>query len=131
MVVSSNLTVPSMATIEELRECKIHGLSIHGRYKRGDSYRWRCKQCQVDAVQKHREKIKQDAILYKNGKCERCGYDKCSDALEFHHLDPSQKDFGIGAGTTKSWKAIQEELDKCIMVCSNCHREIHYEIRHN
>ena len=49
-----------------------------------------------------------------------------TDALEFHHLDPSQKDFGISSkGYTRSWDKVKEELDKCILVCSNCHREIH------
>mgnify|MGYP003431129005 FL=1 len=46
--------------------------------------------------------------------------------MEFHHLDPEQKDFGIAAkGYTRSWEKVKEELDKCIMVCANCHREIH------
>lgn len=48
-------------------------------------------------MQRKREKLKKDAIEYKGGKCQICGYDKCDSALEFHHLDPSQKDFGIGA----------------------------------
>lgn len=66
------------------------------------------------------------AVEYKGGKCSVCGYDRCADALEFHHLDPSQKDFGISSkGYTRSWDKVKEELDKCILVCSNCHREIH------
>ena len=53
-------------------------------------------------------------------------YVDMTDALEFHHLDPSQKDFGISSkGYTRSWDKVKEELDKCILVCSNCHREIH------
>lgn len=80
----------------------------------------------VEAVQKRRRKVKKLAIQYKGGKCERCGYDKCSRALEFHHLDPNEKDFGIGhKGYTRSWEKVKEELDKCIMVCANCHAEIH------
>lgn len=51
---------------------------------------------------------------------------KCVDALDFHHLDPTQKDFGFGAkGYTRAWSKIQKELDKCVMLCSNCHRETH------
>lgn len=66
------------------------------------------------------------SIEYKRNKCCICGYNKCKSALEFHHLDPKQKDFGISAkGYTRSWEKIKEELDKCIMVCANCHREIH------
>jgi len=65
-------------------------------------------------------------VKYKGGKCqiESCGYDKCVEALEFHHLDPDKKDFGIG-GKTKSIEKLKAEVDKCIMVCANCHREIH------
>jgi 5-methylcytosine-specific restriction endonuclease McrA len=66
------------------------------------------------------------SVQYKGGKCCICGYDKCYDALEFHHLDPSQKDFGLSSnGHTRSWEKVKEELDKCILVCANCHREIH------
>lgn len=46
-------------------------------------------------------------------------------ALEFHHLDPTQKDFGISKTLTKSFKALTEETDKCILLCSNCHAEEH------
>ena len=80
----------------------------------------------VKNVQNRRNKIKEMAIEYKGGKCKICNYDKCNSALEFHHLDPSIKDFSIGQkGYTRSWEIIKQELDKCILVCSNCHREIH------
>ena len=81
------------------------------------------------SVKKRRKKIKEMAIEYKGGKCQRCGYDKYIGALEFHHIDEKEKDFGISDGKTRSWESIKEELDKCILVCSNCHREIHAEIR--
>ena len=81
-------------------------------------------------VKNKRKRLKQDAVAYKGGKCERCGYDKCIDALEFHHLDATQKDFGISAkGYTRAWSKVKEELDKCVMVCANCHREIHNELK--
>lgn len=84
------------------------------------------KKQQVDSVKKRRKKIKDMSILYKGGKCNICGYSKCISALEFHHIDPEEKDFGIGhKGYTRSWEKVKEELDKCIMVCANCHREIH------
>lgn len=83
----------------------------------------------VKAVQKRRVKIKELSIEYKGGKCEKCGYNKCKDALDFHHLDPNEKDFGIGhKGYTRAWEKIKVELDKCILVCANCHREIHAEL---
>lgn len=70
------------------------------------------------------KRIKEELIQYKGGKCQICGYNKCISALEFHHLDPTQKDFTISGGT-KSFKTLKPEVDKCILVCSNCHREIH------
>lgn len=82
------------------------------------------------AVDKRRKKIKELAVEYKGGKCKNCGYNKCIKALEFHHRDPTQKDFGISAhGLTKSWEKIKLELDKCDMLCSNCHKEEHEHIR--
>ena len=80
----------------------------------------------VKAVQKRREKIVVMAIEYKGGKCIACGYNKCSRALDFHHIDPSTKEFGIAQkGYTRSWSRVKDELDKCMLLCSNCHREVH------
>lgn len=80
----------------------------------------------IDAVQKRRKKIRQMAVEYKGGSCEKCGYDRCLEALEFHHLDSSQKDFSISSkGYTRSWERVKAELDKCVMLCANCHREEH------
>lgn len=84
------------------------------------------RKARVISTQKRRNNIKNMAIEYKGGKCQICGYDKCNAALDFHHLDPTKKDFAIGSkGYTRAWKSVQAELDKCILVCANCHREIH------
>ena len=56
--------------------------------------------------------------------CSRCGYDKCIAALEFHHPDPSVKEGGI-IGSTASLAKQRAEAEKCILVCANCHRELH------
>lgn len=83
----------------------------------------------VEAVTKRRRKLKILAVDYKGGKCEKCGYDKCIDALEFHHVDPANKDFSISHnGNTRSWDETKTEIDKCIMLCANCHREEHARI---
>lgn len=79
-------------------------------------------------LKSHRQKLKEKSINYKGGCCEKCGYDRCNSALEFHHLDPNEKDFGIGSYSILSWEKIKLELDKCIMVCANCHREIHHNL---
>lgn len=106
-----------------IKECKVHSLTEF--ILRADG-RYRCKKCAVDAVKRKREKIKLDLINYKGGKCEICGYNKCLSALEFHHINSNEKDFGISEkGYTRSLEKNKEEVDKCILVCANCHREIH------
>lgn len=76
-----------------------------------------------------RRKIKIESIKYKGGQCTECGYNKCPSAMVFHHLDPSQKDFGISESGRlhKNFEAIKPELDKCILLCSNCHSELHFK----
>lgn len=67
------------------------------------------------------------AIDSKGGCCSKCGYKKCFSALEFHHIDPSTKKFELNARTLLSKSAIdvKTELEKCILLCANCHRELH------
>ena len=79
-------------------------------------------------VKTFRQRNKERAVKYKGGKCVKCGYDKCIIALEFHHINPEEKDFSPSSNMNKSWDKIKLELDKCILVCSNCHREIHYNL---
>lgn len=87
------------------------------------------KQYIIRAVHKRRKKIRAMAVEYKGGKCEICGYDRCVDALEFHHRNPSQKDFSVSSdGCTRSWARVKTELDKCQMLCANCHRETHAKL---
>lgn len=65
-------------------------------------------------------------VRYKGGKCIFCGYSKYIGALDFHHIRNDGKDFGISdKGYTRSWERTKKELDKCILVCANCHRELH------
>ncbi len=80
----------------------------------------------IKAVSKRRKMIRQMSIQYLGGKCCFCGYHRCSGALDFHHIDESTKKFGLSQdGMTRSWEKTQQELKKCILVCANCHREIH------
>lgn len=80
----------------------------------------------IEAVKKRRIFLKAKAIKYKGGKCFFCGYNRLKDTLEFHHLDKRKKEFGLSLkGLTRSWDKIEKELDKCLLVCANCHREIH------
>lgn len=75
-----------------------------------------------------RRAMKNQAVKELGGECEICGYNKCIDALVFHHKNPNEKEFKLGSGNTMSWKEYKNEALKCILVCSNCHKEIHSEL---
>ena len=78
------------------------------------------------AVAKRRKKLREQVVAYKGGKCVICGYDRYVGAFALHHLDSTQKKFGLSAhGLTRSWEKIKKEADKCILVCANCHQEVH------
>lgn len=114
---------------KQMRVCKVHGETEFRNESRVNP-KFRCCKCCSESVQRRRAKVKQLAIEYKGGKCESCGYNKMQEVLEFHHRDPSQKDFGISAkGITWSFDRIKVELDKCIMLCANCHREEHVRLK--
>ena len=79
----------------------------------------------IQAVSKRRRAIKALAIDYKGGRCQLCGYDKYQGALDLHHIDRKEKEFSISdKGHSRSWERVKKELDKCFLVCANCHREV-------
>ena len=78
------------------------------------------------AVARRRKKIRNLAIVYKGSKCQICGYDRYVGSLNFHHIDPASKEFGISQdGLTRSWERVKREIEKCILLCANCHAEVH------
>jgi hypothetical protein len=82
--------------------------------------------CNSCYVKNKRKSVKQDTINKMGGKCSICGYNKSIFALQFHHLDPSKKIFNVSANLGKySLQSIKNEIEKCIVVCANCHFEIH------
>jgi hypothetical protein len=85
-----------------------------------------CKSCMINQAIDRQRAFKSKCIEYKGGSCQECGYNKCDSALEFHHLNPKEKDFTIShIKLTNFGDKVKKELDKCILVCANCHREIH------
>jgi hypothetical protein len=70
--------------------------------------------------------LKQKLVECKGGRCVNCGYNKCIAALEFHHKDPSLKEFNINNKGTYTYDKLLKEVDKCTLLCSNCHKELHY-----
>lgn len=83
-----------------------------------------CYTCMPDGIQLTRGAFLARIKEVKGGKCVRCGYSACLKALEFHHIDSSQKDFTISNDHFKLLEAV-EESKKCILLCSNCHKELH------
>jgi hypothetical protein len=84
----------------------------------------------VRNVSVRRKRLRIQSIEYKGGKCQLCGYNRCNAALEFHHLDRGKKAFGLSMrGITRSWESIRREIEKCILVCANCHREVEAGLR--
>jgi 5-methylcytosine-specific restriction endonuclease McrA len=72
--------------------------------------------------------MKAKAVEHKGGECTRCGYSKSLTALQFHHTDPSTKEFRVGSGNTVAWDKLVVELEKCELLCANCHAEVHEEL---
>jgi hypothetical protein len=82
-------------------------------------------------VKAWRKRTKQRIIDAFGGGCACCNYKICQEALDLHHLNPNEKEFSFGAirASPRNWAGLVVELRKCILVCSNCHREIHAGIR--
>lgn len=80
--------------------------------------------CNTCISHQRRVETKIKAVDYKGGKCIICGYSKCLRAMHFHHLDPTIKSFSISMCQNRSWKVVQAELDKCVLLCCRCHTEV-------
>lgn len=104
--------------------CKDCGIEGHEHfYAKG--YRHQCKKCwNKRTYQVSRNKLNQ-LIVERGGKCEKCGYNKCFAALQWHHLDPTQKEFGISNKRGAPLEQLKKETDKCALLCANCHAETH------
>jgi hypothetical protein len=78
----------------------------------------------------HRRRRRQEQLIaLSGGQCIRCGYDRCSRALSFHHREPGQKEFSLNSREilTQPWERVLAEAAKCELVCLNCHMEIEAE----
>ena len=110
-------------TIMPEKECLLCG-KIFRPKTAAANLRTCCYDCMPDGEQLTRGGFLAKIKELRGGKCVRCGYDTCIKALEFHHVDPTQKDFTISNDHFKLKEAI-EESKKCILICSNCHKELH------
>jgi len=104
------------------RFCKKHGLVKHLKRKDGI---YRCASCASEWVVNNRKAKKERLVKLFGGKCTLCGYKTYVGALDFHHINPEEKEFTLSVkGLCYSWTSILKEAKKCIIVCKNCHAEI-------
>ena len=80
------------------------------------------------AQQRRGQKRKLELLEIKGKRCSSCGYQKNSAALEFHHENPKEKDFQLDLRSlsNRKWEVIIQEAEKCILLCANCHAELHH-----
>ena len=82
----------------------------------------------AERVSNSRRNRKVMAVAHMGGACRVCGYNRCVEALQFHHLDPAKKDFAISQKSYRGWKAVREELEKCVLLCNRFHTEVHAKV---
>lgn len=109
--------------------CKVCGITGEENFYKSHAY-----YCKTHWNQEVHRRQKQKFIDYLNQyrsgvKCEKCGYDKGFWGLAFHHRDPSVKEFSIEKNRGKRLEALKQELDKCDVLCHNCHAEVHAHMR--
>jgi hypothetical protein len=110
----------------KITDCPKHG-KVHGIIRPKGLIR--CGKCASQWVIASRRKKKQTLVDLFGGKCQRCGYNKYIGALDFHHIDPSQKAFSLSVkGLCYSWDSILKEAKKCALLCKNCHAEVEARI---
>lgn len=104
------------------RECSRHGTTVFIMEGRGY---YRCKRCRAERVAARRRSLKATLVAEAGGRCILCGYSRCAAALEFHHLDPDEKRFALAAGgLSHSLARLRTEIERCVLLCSNCHAEV-------
>lgn len=112
--------------MQKRSETKMAMCSKHGQveFVREVNGRYRCKPCRNEAVSKRRRVVKCKLVNMLGGKCQICGYCRCQEALQFHHVDPSAKMFCISHNPCKAWARVVKEASQCVLLCANCHAEV-------
>jgi hypothetical protein len=109
------------------------GCSVCQKQLTGSQRKYCSIQCKHIALNYQKQKAKglerkKLLVTQKGGCCSICGYNKNLAAMHFHHLEPGLKEFKLSLRElgNHSEAKINAELKKCILVCSNCHAEIHH-----
>ena len=104
--------------------CEKHG---HTEFTYSSKYKIKCIKCQSVRKSLRKNRNRQELLKLHGSKCSVCSYDKCSSALQFHHIDPSEKEFEISE-SAYSLENLISEAKKCVLLCANCHAEVENEI---
>lgn len=109
---------------QKIPKCRLCGEIDISKFSKGRFTE--CRKCRVKMQIDRYRKYKKELVEYKGGKCELCGYNKCYASLDFHHKNPEEKD--PDWRKMRSWtpSRVKKEIDKCQLICKNCHSEIHY-----
>lgn len=111
-----------------MKKCVVCGIEkpLDEFYQRKNkSFRNDCKRCLLDYHVKRWKSRKIKAISLFGSKCCKCNYNKNLAALDFHHLNPKEKEYDWRRLVKKPWNKVVEELKKCVLLCKNCHAETH------
>lgn len=123
-----NVIITDMQPIDNIKKCIICGSTLSGKQSKYCSDKCKVKDHSSYPSQKARGyQRKLELINSLGGKCAKCGYSKCMAALEFHHTNPENKSFQLDMRSlsNRSFDKCLEEASKCILLCANCHRELH------
>jgi 5-methylcytosine-specific restriction endonuclease McrA len=105
-------------------DCRHHGRT---EFILEGSGSYRCMKCRREAVVRWRRNAKLRLVEEAGGRCQLCGYDEFPGALQFHHLNPSDKSFGLAMrGLTRSIDELRKEAAKCVLLCANCHAKVEW-----
>ena len=118
------------ATLEYFGKHGTRGLDTYCkdcRHERTRQYYYNNKEKMKSQSRTWKKIQRQKINEYKNSlNCLKCGESR-NWLLDFHHKDPNQKDFQISQGEGYGWEKVKKEIEKCIPLCSNCHRDFHYQ----
>lgn len=114
----------SISANNSVRICKICGENDPTLFPKNKTKL--CKKCDYKRTNEYMKQRRLKFLELKGNRCFKCGYDRYQGALEFHHINPEEKEvLDTQTVTSRKISDIMKELDKCVILCANCHREVH------
>ena len=117
-----------MASPVPTKNCKVCDVDLSTVRRYGG----RCMKCYSDHVCAKRKALRKKAVEYAGNKCAHCGGTFPVPVYDFHHIDEDRENdrsrcISIMCRNSRPWEVIKEEIDKCILLCANCHRIHHFD----